>query len=240
MSTGKTDKPQSGIDIGGASRLLDVAVRRARGLGRGGNITRVSYTGSLDLEYGFEGLGVAIDGVRVFAPELFDVDFNIDIVRLLIRVLRRIALYGSRSKTSVRYLADPESLPLELQIVLKKAFEAAVTTVSNVLGKKGAPYMGSLFAVCDPKVEKLEVRVDPINIDISDIEIRDYRDEYYVSYTCKSHVGDLRLMLRIIHNKIGISDMDEHPSLDIGITLDRIKDWGILSRHDRDRRLKIF
>jgi virulence-associated protein VapD len=163
--------------------LLDIAIRRARGLGRGEKIN-VSHA---DLSFlladwvrnGFVVVRIfSLDReveIPVLSPEMADV---YEVLREVLDRLRAAKAYGSRYVNS-------ELLPLELQIALKRLAEISKAIAVNTLLRRGYRFapVGSLLATCDPRVERV----------MTSGVIKDM----LVYYVCGSHTGGFGLELEI-------------------------------------------
>jgi hypothetical protein len=168
--------------------LPDIAVRRARGLGSGGNVANIYYftqlskvsDGSVLVKVEFE------DGdidVPVLAPELTG------IVKVLAKVLGRVDEVAPRDAISELdpLWINPKSLPVEVQLLLKRVAETIVVVGENMKGNEWKSrgklylmYTGSLLVTCDPRAIKV------------------YRKLLYsIHYICRSHVWDAELELKL-------------------------------------------
>jgi hypothetical protein len=179
--------------------LLDVDVRRARGLGRGkdASVLHVGFP-FLMVDEVRDGSAIAniflLDGlavIPVLPPEMAGV------YGVLREVLDRLrAAKASRSRH-----VNSELLPVELQAALKRLAEATIAIAVNTLrgGYVMAP-VGSLLVACNPRVEGVVVPEATSEWDM------------YVYYVCRSHMGDAEL-------KLEIEKTDKFVAIDIDIYL---------------------
>jgi hypothetical protein len=171
--------------------LLAVAVRRARGLGRGGDITKHFNPGASKARgplatvrlYGF-------DEMPVLIPELADVYGALGGLEKLESSLCEILRAEGKEFNS--YTVNAELLPLDLQIALKKAAWATTTIALNMIqSKETKEWIASLLTTCNPRAVELKVQVNT----------RRGKPVYYnIAYSCKSHVYD-DLRMEIVLNK---------------------------------------
>jgi hypothetical protein len=169
--------------------LLDVAVRKARRVGRGGDLIRFKYSFIRNARSPL----ATVTTDRFFRNPVFHVLIPVlaDIFRVsdglkeldsgLHKVLR------DERKDQETYMVKPELLPLDLQMVLKEAIEAATTAGLYVKEYEGQRHLiGSLFVTCNPRATKVKVFVKWLPKDTT----------YFISYSCKSHVyNDLELTI---------------------------------------------
>jgi hypothetical protein len=152
-----------------ALQLLDVAVRKARALGHGGDIVGRNYTG---LMHEVHGRSMVLS----------------DVYNMLREALGKVRVATSRSGISGKrfHMINPEFLPAELQVALKKVAEAILTVELSALSRIGERLpVGSLLASCDPRIVWVEARYET------------GFHEYKVGYRCGSHAGDVELTLTI-------------------------------------------
>jgi hypothetical protein len=171
--------------------LLDVAVRRARGLGRGGDLTKLFNPGVSEVSSPLATVKTYIGNgfveVPVLIPELTDVYGALgELVKLGSHLHRMLRAEGG---DVAGYNVDPRPLPLNLQIALKNALERVVTATLNIIqSKEIKEWIASFLTTCDPRVTELEVHVDT----------RQKETIYYIAYSCKSHIYDkLRMWVRL-------------------------------------------
>jgi hypothetical protein len=168
--------------------LLDVAVRRARRIGRGGDLAKY---GSLAIPEARSPLAVVAGDIdfrkyvitehatRALIPVLADV------LRVLDRLFRKLKssprrILKAEGKDYEAYDIKLGLLPLNLQIALKKAVEAATTAALYIEKYKGVEtYIGHLLATCIPRATEAKVYVE--------VETWRERTIYYIYYPCKSH-----------------------------------------------------
>jgi hypothetical protein len=154
--------------------LLSVAVGRARGFGRGGDITRVrldTWSIGLDVASLFEirdGLVVAnvydtstyrlrpIGRVTVVAPEVTGIR---GVLRELLDKLVSVVPEGG-----YEIVENTELLPIDIQIALKRLGEVIVTVVQNVLYERYRHEVRetipirSLLVACYPRVTEIRIK----------------------------------------------------------------------------------
>jgi hypothetical protein len=156
---------------------LDVAIRRARRFGRGGNITEYSNPGVPDV-YG----QLIIDRfynvkIPVLNPGLADIKRILNKLEKLESHLYKIFMTEGREI----YEVDPGLLPLDLQAALKEAVEIVIATIlsARYINLEWIP-TGSLLITCDPRAVKIEIGV----------ATRPGESIYNIYYSCKSHMDD--------------------------------------------------
>jgi hypothetical protein len=184
--------------------LFDVAVGRARRVGRGGVISHAHYSSLLTHEA--HGLFAYVkfyrdyrDGetgwVYVLIPGLADVRRFLSVLEKLESRLNEMLWAEGRGNET--YRVKPELLPLGVQIALKKVVDAIVAVSLNAGEHRGIErYVGSLLVTCDPRAVEVRVEVDKW---LS-------RTDYNIFYFCKSPVHDkheLWLTFRVHRDRVG-------------------------------------
>jgi hypothetical protein len=117
--------------------LLDVAVRRARGLGRGGDLTKHISPGNAEVSSPLATISLLIGNesvkVHVLIPELADVYGALGELEKLESYLH--GMLGAEGRKDKTYKVDVGLLPLELQMALIEAAWAA--TISAIWSSSG-------------------------------------------------------------------------------------------------------
>jgi hypothetical protein len=194
--------------------LLSIATRRARILGRGGNVVDAGYLKLYapqdyhSKHKGLEGISATVYRGDPFDPEpLAEITISApltpeftDVYRLIevvdeayegYKIFKRI--FEGVDVTGERFIRS-ELLPVELQTALKRVAETIITAVLSEVSanREVLPLLpvGLLRAPCDPRVE--EVRVETM--------LRGDRrcvHKYTLVYTCNPRKGDDELRLSI-------------------------------------------
>jgi hypothetical protein len=171
--------------------LFGVAVRRARGLGRGGDLAKYLSPGVSEVSSPLATVKTYIDDklvkMHVLIPELADVYGALgELKKLGSRLHRMLEAEGRKDAT---YKVNVESLPLELQMALIEAAWAATTVAMNMRQSKDVrEWIAPLLTTCDPRAAKVEVSVNT----------QQKETVYYIFYSCKSHMNDeLEMWVRL-------------------------------------------
>jgi hypothetical protein len=184
--------------------LLDVAIRRARRFGRGGKITEYEYQDpdhspvhDLAIIAGFYKHRDPND-LPILDPELSDVRRILDVFEKLGSSLHEVL--RAEGLNYKNYRVNPELLPLDLQIALKKATETAITAILNTIryyAEWGEAPIGALLIACDPR---------PVEIGAS--VATQWKTVYSIHYSCRSHIdGEFEtwIWFRVYRDELGRS-----------------------------------
>jgi hypothetical protein len=170
--------------------LLDVAVGRARRVGKGGDITRYPFPPSIKsrdspVVIRFYTVGGLVK-ISILNPWLTDAQGSLVVFRELFEKLESylLKMIEDRGLRSTIRRVSPGLLPPDLQIALKKVLEAVAVADSNLNTNEYdgvRDFIGSLLVTCDPR---------PVRIEVG-IEIQpSRRTRYTILYSCKSHKDD--------------------------------------------------
>jgi hypothetical protein len=170
----------------GVPCLLDVAVRRARGLGRGRYVASVKFFHTTN--------EVRDKLVTVKVPvetpsEFIDVDVLIpaewlgDAYRLWYEILDELRNYMdeiNEAKYSRYYSVNLKTIPVELQIAMRRVAETIIATVLSAREVRDMLTAGTLLVTCNPRA----IAFAPWSPWSTTIH-----------YYCKSHLQDFELKL---------------------------------------------
>jgi hypothetical protein len=177
--------------------MLDVAVRRARRLGRGGNITGYIDRTASEVRGPLAFVEIYRDEelvkIPVLIPGLADAQRILDVLGKLDSYFYEMLKVEGR-KYSV-YEVNVKLLPPDLHVALKEVAETVV--ILNTDEYKGIrDPIGAPLTTCNPKATRVVVIVDK----------QEKTSKYYIRYFCKSHMdGELKLwgLFRVREDKLG-------------------------------------
>jgi hypothetical protein len=186
--------------------LLDVAVGRAMRFGRGGRIDEYHDTiypeahGSSAVVRVRAYKGLEPVEVTVLTQELPDVGRVLRGLRLRELDSGLLNVLEAEGKDHETYRVNPELLPLELQMALKKVAGAIATAILNLRSTKWIEEpIGSLLTTCDPRAAKVYAYV----------RRGARRASYYIVYYCKSSAygePELWVSFQVDEGKLGKPD----------------------------------